>query len=384
MNPCSMDTVGAMSGSPALGHIDVVRPADLQELASHDGPCVSIFLPTARHGPDTLEGPVRLTNLLRQVEADLEPSDIDRATIDQVLGPLRALVDDAPFWQHQSDGLALYASATLNRRFRVPLSFADSAVVGSRFRLLPLWSLVAGDGVFFIVSLSQNEVRVFEATSQTIDEVAPGPVPRSLAEALAHEDPERQLQSRSVGGSDVQYHGHGAGSETDKATLERYFRAVDKGVTALLGPTRHPVVLACVDYYLPIFQSVSKLANLADAVITGNPEHRTPDELLAAARPIIEPMQATHRAAIAERFAALAGTGKTLTDVAEIVTAADQGRVDTLLVRSDGFASGEQPPEVAESLTDLAVADVLATGGTIAAIEHIVATGTPIAAILRY
>jgi hypothetical protein len=373
-----------MAGSIALGHIDVVRSADLQELATHDGPCVSIFLPTARHGPDTLEGPVRLTNRLRQVDADLEASGVDRDTIDQVVGPLRALVDDAPFWQQQSDGLALYASPSLHRRFRVPLSFAESAVVGARFRLLPIWSLVAGDDLFFVISLSQNEVRVFEATRQSIDEVAPGPVPSSLAEALAHEDPERQLQSRSVGGSDVQYHGHGAGGETEKATLERYFRAVDSGVTALLGPTRQPVVLACVDYYLPIFQSVTTLANLADTVISGNPEHRTPDELLAAARPIVEPMQATRQEAIAERFAALAGTGKTLTDVADIVTAANQGRVETILVHSDRRASGEPFPEVNDRLTDLAVADVLAMGGNLSYVEHAVPTETPIAAILRY
>jgi len=192
-----------MASSKSLGHIDVVTSEDLQVLATHDGPCVSLFLPTARHGPDTLEGPVRLRNLLRQAETDLEGTGVGRATVDEILEPIRALVDDAPFWQHQSDGLALYASTALSRHFRVPLAFAESAVAGSRFRVLPLWRLAAGDDTFFVVSLSQNEVRVFEATRQTIDEVAPDPIPASLADALAHEDPERQLQSHSVGGSDV-------------------------------------------------------------------------------------------------------------------------------------------------------------------------------------
>lgn len=373
-----------MAGSKSLGHIDIVTSEELQELATHDGPCVSVFLPTARHGPDTLEGPVRLRNLLRQAEGDLDKSGVARATVDEILEPLRALVDDAPFWQHQSDGLALYSSTALVRHLRVPLAFAEYAVVGSRFRLLPLWRLAAADETFFIISLSQNEVRVFEATRQTIDEVTPGPIPASLADALAHEDPERQLQSHSVGGSTVQFHGHGAGDETDAATLERYFRAVDKGLRALLGSTRQPVVLACVGYYLPIFQSVTRLANLAEAAVEGNPEHRTPDELLAAARLIIEPMHATRRTAVTERFATLVGTGRTLTDVADIVTAAHEGRVEILLVRAENPNSADRIPAVTDKLVDLAVADVLAKGGAIEAIDHTFPTDTPISAILRF
>lgn len=373
-----------MAGSTPLGHIDVVRTEDLQELATHDGTCVSVFLPTARHGPDTLEGPVRLRNLLRTVETDLKESGVDRAAIEELLEPLRALVEDAPFWQHQSDGLALYATTALLRHFRVPLAFAESTVASFRFRLLPLWPLVAGDDTFFIISLSQNEVRVFEATRQTIDELAPGPIPRSLAEALAHEDPERQLQSHSVGGSDVRFHGHGTGAETDKATLERYFRAVDKGLSRVLGSTHQPVVLACVGYYLPIFQSVTRFANLADAAIVGNPEHRAPDELLAAARAIIDPMQAARRTTTAERFTALAGTGRTLTDMADIVSAAHQGQVEMLLVRADDPMPHERAPAVTDKLIDLAVADVLAKGGVIEGIDRALLTDTPIAAVLRY
>jgi hypothetical protein len=371
-----------MTSSKSLRHTDVVTTEDLQELAAHDGPCVSVFLPTARHGPDTLEGPVRLKNLLRHAATDLEESGVDQATANTILEPLRALVDDAPFWQHQSDGLALYASTALSRYFRVPLAFAESAVTGFRFRLVPLWRLAAGDDTFFIVSLSQNEVRVFEATRQTIEEVALGPIPGSLADALAHEDPERQLQSHSVGGTDVQFHGQDA--ENDKETLERYFRAIDEGLNTVLGSNRQPVVLACVGYYLPIFQSITRLANLAETVIEGNPEHRTPAELLAAARAIIDPIQAARRTANADRFASLVGTGRTLTNLADIVTAAHEGRVEVLLIRTENPEPATQGPAVTNKLIDLAVADVLAKGGKIESLDHTLPADTPIATILRY
>ncbi len=45
-------------------------------------------------------------------------------------------------------------------------------------------------------------------------------------------------------------------------------------------------MLAYAEYYPAIFQSVNRLANLADTVVVGNPEPRAPEGLLAAARSI--------------------------------------------------------------------------------------------------
>ncbi len=370
-----------------LSDVDAVTEQDLCELASAGEPCVSVFLPTARHGSETLAGPRRLKNLLRGVVPQLDALGMTSEVVDEVLDPLRRLVEDAHFWQHQADGLALFASLGMNRTFRVPLALDESAAVGARFRLVPLWPLVAGDETFIILSLSQNDVRVFEATRQTISEIPPGPVPTSMALALAHEDTERQLQPRSIGALGTQFHGHGhgAGDEIEKAALERYFRAVDTALVALLGSTRHAVVLACVDYYVPIYRRVTRLANLVDGIVSGNPEHRSPDELLSAANRIMEPVRAAGRATTAERFANLVGTGRTITDGPEIVTAAHEGRVDTLLVRAERPVPDDPPlPTVTDALIDLAVADVLATGGAIDVVEQVLTADTPVAAILRY
>lgn len=373
-----------MTASKSLGHIDIVTAEDLEGLATHEGPCVSVFMPTARAGSEILEQPIRLKNLLRQAATELDAAGLDRAQVDARLDPLRALVDNSTFWQHQSDGLALFASESTVRHFRVPLPFVESVVVGDRFRLLPLWPLASGDDTFYVLALSQNEVRLFSASHQTIDELPLGPIPTSMEEALAYEDPERQLQNRSAGGSNMQFHGHGAGDEIDKATLERYLRAVDKGLNAVLGATRKPVVLACVGYYLPIAQSVTKLANLAGDVVEGNPERRSPDELLAAARDIVAPMQAARRADTVERFTGLAGTGLAVTEVADIASAAREGRVETLLVPAGEQAVVDVASPTVDPLIDIAVADVLSKGGVIESIGDTPAIDSPFAAILRY
>jgi hypothetical protein len=364
------------AGKPA---IDVIRHEDLVRLATHRGPALSVFVPTARHGPETLHGPTRLRNLIRSVADDAEAAfGADTARL--LVEPLQALVDDSAAWQRQADGLALFATTTELRQFRLPITLAVDAVVGDRFRLRPLLDSVSGD-VFYLLALAQNSVRAFEATRRSIDELPSDHLPASMDDALRFEDPERQLQSQSVGGTDVRFHGHGAGKELDKQALERYFRAVDRGLVELLGPTSLPVVLACVDYYLPIYRDITNLANVVDTPVPGNPEHRSAAELHAAAAPLIEHTQEQRATAIATRYHELAGTGHTLTDLGALADAAGHGRIETLLV-----AGGDSTQLDAQILTlvDHVIADAIATGATITVVQPSLIPDSTVAAILRY
>jgi hypothetical protein len=242
------------------------------------------------------------------------------------------------------------------------------------------WSSIAGDVAFYIVALSQNSVRLFEATAQTIDELPTEQLPASIDDALRFEDPERQLQSQPIGGGGVHFHGHGAGEELDKQALARYFRAVDRGLVELLGATTRPVVMACVDYYLPIYRDITNLANVIDAAVSGNPEHRSISELHSAALPLVEPIVQQRATAVATRYAELVGTGRTVTDLTALTAAASEGRIDTLLV-----TAGDTVPPDPTTLTaiDHVIADAMNTGATVSVTQPSVIDG-PVAAILRY
>jgi hypothetical protein len=83
--------------------VDVVRRTDLRRLAlGRRGPCVSVFLPTHRAGPEVQQGPIRLKNLLRQATEVLKSDGVRAPEIDRLLAPLRGLLDDRLFWQYQS------------------------------------------------------------------------------------------------------------------------------------------------------------------------------------------------------------------------------------------------------------------------------------------
>jgi hypothetical protein len=358
---------------------DVIHPDTLTKLATHRGPSLSIFIPTARHGPETRQGAPNLRKLIRSV-ADNIQSEFGADEAAKLIKPIEALIDDANMWQHMADGLAIFVNASHMQTFRLPISFTESVAINNRFRLQPLLAYLNSDEAFYLLSLAQNSVRIFEASRQSINELPNDLLPASMEDALKYEDPERQLQSQSVGGTDMRFHGHGAGKELDKQAIERYFRAVDHGLMQLLGPTKLPILLACVDYYLPIYRSVTKFANVLDTAITGNPEHRSPADLHAAAVPLVAPLHDQQMSEMVERYTSLAGTGKTVEDIAQLAEKSEQGRIDTLLLSANSSLTAET---LNATDVDDAIANAIQHGAKIAIVEPTLISGCSIAAILR-
>jgi hypothetical protein len=178
--------------------MDVVTRNDLKELVGRRaGPCVSIYQPTHRASPDTRsfaqQDPVRFKNLLREARQRLR-TGADVRDPEDLLEPAQRLLDDETFWRYQSDGLAVFLGPGTMRTFRVPLRFEELVVVAPGFHVKPLLALLTGDGLFYVLALSLNEVRLLAGTRDGIELVEWPGTPPSLAEALRHDVPERQLQ----------------------------------------------------------------------------------------------------------------------------------------------------------------------------------------------
>ncbi|MEX2627938.1 MAG: hypothetical protein WD225_13710 [Ilumatobacteraceae bacterium] len=366
-----------------VGDVDPVTRDDIRALADGPGaPKISIHLPTHRKGAEVRQDPVQLRKLLDRAAEQLTDAG-HREHVGPLLDPARALLDDTSFWQHQSDGLAVFASADLHRHLRVPIPLTPTVQVGDTFHVAPLAPLLSGDGEFLLLALSQNDVRLFAGTRWTIRRIDTGPMPTSMAEALQHEDPERQLQARSIGGGEAVFHGHGA-SEHDKATVERYLRAVEHGLHELLGADRRPLVLACVGYYVPIFRAVSRHADLVEPAIDGNPDHAKPVELHSAAWERVRARFDTAGRAW-ERYRDSLGTGNVSRTLNDAAARAAEGRVDTLFVR-DHEPNGDADDDTNTTVQiDRAILATLAASGDVVSVPaEQLPGGEAAAALLRY
>jgi hypothetical protein len=316
--------------------MDIPTREDLIALsASAPAARVSVYLPTHRYGPDTQQDSIRLKNLLRQSEDELVKTGLRRTKAKDFLAPGWVLQEDPDFWQTQSAGLALFLDMDSERHFRVPIPFAELAVVAPRFHLKPLLPLLAGEEVFHVLALSMNETRLLECTPYAEDEVSVPDMPRSMADVLWADDPEKQLQFRSFvtgAGGVARFHGAGGSEPDPKDDLLRYFREVDRALAAYLSRASGPLVLACVEYLAPIYHQANSYARLVEGVVPGNPEELRPEEIRESAWEIVRPLHLETRADALASYRSLAGTGKTTSDVAEAALAAMSGRVELALV----------------------------------------------------
>src|SRR5512138_157223 len=142
---------------------------DLRQLVETNGTWhVSIYLPTQRAGNEQQQNPIRLKNLLAQADKKLLDYGVRRPEVEEILRSAMDLLEDSMFWQHQSDGLAVFLSQGLSRIYRLPVTFEEAVVVGKSFYVQPLLQLLNGDGIFYILALSLNQRKLFRASKDNI------------------------------------------------------------------------------------------------------------------------------------------------------------------------------------------------------------------------
>lgn len=383
-----------MTATVRIDDSDRFGRRELDDLAQFQtGPCVSLYQPTHRASADIQQDPVRLRNLVAEARQELATLGRRPRDIDELLAPADRLAGDRDFWRHQSDGLAVFLAPGVMRTFRAPIAFAELAVVATKFLLRPLLPLLMEDESFWVLALSQNTVGLFQGSRHAVAEVDTGRTPTSMAEALAHEDPEKQLQVRSTGPTSTgQYHGHGGGDEDQKAALERYFRAVDRGLAQLGIDTSRPLILASVSYYGPIYRSVSDHPRILDEMIVGNPEDLSATELHSKAWPLIAPRLAAGTSALQDRYRQRRAVGATAEGLGDVTAAATGGRIEVVFLPRDQHCWAvhdqarpsevhveRQPGDV--DLLDEVARLVIRTGGDVRVVDDEHAN---VAAILRY
>jgi hypothetical protein len=331
--------------------MDLFNRTELRRLAeAQDDVCISLYMPTYRNESDWSQNTTRLKNLLREARNQLREQDFREELIDDILADARTLLDRTGFWRNNiGDGLALFITPDTLETFRLPLTFDEIVVVEDRFHLKPLFPLIAANNRFYLLALSQNDVRLYQGTHQSMNEIESAEIPADIVEAIRqYEDPERQLQShvqnRVAEGNgertDAAFHGHGGGDGDDMSAepqdeLKRFFREVNESVDDYISGEEVPLLLAGVSEYLPLYREVNTYPNLIeDDIVAGNPESVNVDNLHEKAWGIVEPVFQESEQDELDRFEQLYYQGEDMAsdDFHEIVPGCAYSRVDTLFV----------------------------------------------------
>ena len=383
--------------------MDTLEINDLRVLTTAESePCVSIYMPTQPSGRQGQQDPVRLKNLTRQVEAQLVSQWLRPVEARQFLQPVSDLLVDEDFWSQCGRGLAVFVTSGSFYRFRLDVQLDELTVVHRRFHVKPLLSVVTGQDRFYILALSQNSVRLFEASRYQIKQCEVKDLPANMKDALNYTAADRGSQVHSamrgsLGKQAAVFHAQGGQQDTRKSDLATFFRQVDAALQPLLRDQAAPLLLAGVDHVVSIYRKENHYSRLAEPELKGNCDHLTPHEIHERAWPLIEPVVEQARQRAATRYFEMVNTGKTSDDVRRILPAAHEGRIDSLFVDEREHQWGAFDPVSAavdvhercqqgdDDLLDLAAVQTLLHRGTVyCRPRDQLPDQQPITALLRY
>ena len=393
--------------------MDLFNRDELKRLAElEDDLCISIYMPTHRFRSDWSQNTTRFKNLLRDVRDQLRDQEYRETAIDQILKDARQQLDRPGFWRGLSEGLAAFITSETSEFYRLPLPFDEVAIVEDRFHLKPLFPLIADNKRFYLLALSQNDVRLYQGTHRAISEVEAAEIPSDIVAAVQQyeEPPEQGLQSHTQGqssspdgrGTDQLRHGHGSSedqSREPKDQLKRFFRRIDESVADYIGGEEVPLVLAGVSEYLPFYKSENSYSHLVDDIVAGNPEQLGAQELHQKAWEIVESVLQKRQQEASDRFEDLYYQDGNLAsdNFHEIIPACAYGRVEALFVPVGEYRWGRYDPdtntvEVHESqqpgdgdLLNYAALQSYLSGATVQVLQpEQMPGGRSVAAIFRY
>ena len=335
--------------------MSILSTSEIKGLMEHrDENCISIFMPTHPAGPEIRQDPIRFKNVLSLAEEKLVQAGWRDTDARELLEQAHQL-DQGEFWRHQDEGLALFISPKEFRYYRVPLNLDEQVIVSNRFHLKPLMPLLMHDGRFYILALSQNQVRLFQGSHYQISEVPLEEMPLSLEEALKEDDPEEQLQMHTgnpqvAQGRSLIFHGQGVGTTDNKDQIRRFLQKVDRGLHEILEGEQAPMILAGVEFLMTMYREITVYPNVLEEGIAGNPDHANPKDLHEQAWKIVRPYFQESQEKAATEYKELIGNNpeKASRDLKEVLKAAYDKRIDSLFVAIDEQQWGKFNPETHE------------------------------------
>lgn len=374
---------------------------DLKPLLASEGPCLSVSLPlsSAPNNQGVKANALEWKETLRTIEPRIQQYG---SAGRELLETVRDWDAIAPDLQPQGRSLAVLRSPDVFCITWIEEPVKSRAEIGPRFYIRPLLPDVTRARTFYLLALSQKNVRLLRCTSRTSEEVPfPTHTPTSFDAYMNTAKPDHVLDNRSSPGPDV---GSSKGvmfststeREDKEEHLAHFFRLIDRGINEVLRGKTDPLVLTAVERELSLYREHNTYPHLAKEAVQGAPNSLKSGEMHARA---IDALLRFHEQKIEEALAQYnhkvgGGASNRMKDV---VTAAHDGRVLTLLISDSlettgvfdesthtvkGRETGTSQDE--DLINDAAVETILHAGQVFVVPNGGMPNGAPLAAIFRF
>lgn len=301
-----------------------------------------------------------------------------------------------------SKSIAVFRSQDVFRVTAVDESVRGKAVLGPHFYVRPLLPGLTRENAFYILALSQKDVRVLRCTRSTSDEVGlPASVATSFDGYMNIAKPDHVTDNRSSPGPSA---GSSKGvmfsTSTDKEDkgeyLAHFYKQIDRGLNEILRGKTDPVVPVGVEYELALYRTLTTCLHIIEEGVHGAPNSLKAGEMHARA---LDALSSQYNKKVDEALAEYnhkvgGGASNRLKD---IVPSAHDGRILTLLVSDSlettgsfdeathtvkGRKTGSSEDE--DLVNDAVVQTILHAGQVFVVPNGKMPNGAPLSAVFRF
>jgi len=377
---------------------------DFMELSTHHADnCVTLYMPAHKYGVEVNErqDAILFKQLLQQAQQQLQQKGIARDQLETILQAGFDLQQDDAFWRRQQRGLGVFIAQDYFKYIQLPYSVDPQCYINHSFYTSPLLPLLTSREHFYLLVISKRKATLYEADAFGMREIPVEGMPRGIDDVVHFEEKDDQQLFRtgsSGAGHGANYHGIGSGKPDEKANISMYMDEVDETLWKEVLSTKHiPLMLAAVEYMIPIFRKRTHYKHLVDDALTGNFEYESINSLYEKAREKMKPYFDKDRRDALEQYGNNSGNGLTSTIPDDIIPACYYSRVDMLFIRKDAqlwgnfneqdnklvLHSSEQPGD--ECMINAAAAKAVETGAAVFMLNREqMPAGSPMAARMRY
>jgi hypothetical protein len=386
----------------------ILNKASFAEIANFkDGLTVSLYIPTHSAGVEVNEhfDPIAFKSSLNTVEQTLKQKGYDQAKIEGLFKPGYDLIRDDAFWLNLSGGLAVFIAEGFFKYIKMPVVSEPKIVVESTFHVTPLIPLMTKNEYFYLLVISKQSAKFFKGDAYGLQFIDVPGLPQSIEEVKRISELDATTFRTGSAGKRANpnaetgvYHGVGGGNPEPKDNIATYFEAVDDVLwKEILNKENAPLLLAGVEYEIPIYKSCCDYHNVWDKALTGNRAYQDSTSLYKDAREIMEPYFQQRTMKALALYGNRSATEFTSSIISDVIPATYYGRVSHLFVCKNCHVWGnfnemtnelivhETQEEGSEDLLDNAVVKTLATGGEVFLLDkEQMPAESQLAALMRY
>lgn len=374
------------------------------ELASYKAEtCVSMFFDTHQSGVAVNEhyDPIAFKNALQSLSVSLKSKGIQQTAIDRLLEPAYELLCDDKFWRNLLPGLGIFIADNFFRYIKMRVVPTEESLIDSSFNVTQLIPLMINKEYFYLLVISKKQAKFFRADAFGMQYIPVEELPNGVDDVVHFEekDDEKLFRTGGRGGTgSANFHGIGSGKPDEKTHISIYLEEVDDTLWKhTLNKENVPLLLAGVEYLIPLYKRVTDYKNIWEEALTGSHEHEDTQTLYKQARQIMEPYFKQRLNKALENYGNKSATALTSPIAADVIPAAYFGKISHLFVSKGEHIWGtfddmanelklhDSSAQNGEDLIDNAVEKTIITGGEVFLLDkEQMPANAQIAAIMRY